>query len=101
LQEFIDECLSSCYENSTSEKQMNVLKWLINIFLVENEFDRDCWLNVRVVVVDHILKKAIALTKQEVLIQFFQEQAENLLNEYIKIPINANTVSVEKLVLHM
>lgn len=58
-------------------------------------------MNVRVVVVDQILKKAIRMTKQDVLIQFFQEEVEKLLNDFFKVSIADIKGSVEKLIFHM
>lgn len=47
---------------------------MFQIYTGENDdiIDRDCWRNVRIIVVEEIIKRMIPLSKQEVLIHFFQ-----------------------------
>lgn len=73
LEEIIDECLFCCYEKNDNFRQADDLRWMINFYWHHN-IDTDCWMNIRVVLVDQILRKAIRMTKQEVLINIFQEE---------------------------
>lgn len=70
----MNESIHECYHKSSAEIQKEDLKWMFQIYTGENDdiIDRDCWRNARVVVVEQVVKRMIPVSKQEVLIDFFQ-----------------------------
>lgn len=65
--DIIDETLYVCIKNESKDRQFGNVMYLFDFFWNEN-MDNDCWKNIRVLITELIIKKAIKLSSIDNLI---------------------------------